>query len=298
MNARLWTLLVALSVVWGGSFFFVEIALAAFEPLTIVFGRVSLAAVALLIFVYASGERMPMNVKAWGGFLLMGVLNNVIPFTLIVWGQTRIDSGLASILNATTPLFTIVLAHFLTTDERMTMAKTIGIVLGITGVAVLIGPGALADLGGQVLGKLAILGAALSYGFAAIFGRRLSRYPTSVAATGMLIGSTVMMAPLMFAFEHPLQAAPDAYALSAIIAIALFSTAAAYLMYFHILAWAGATNLALVTFLIPPTALGLGVVFLDEALTVNALAGLTLIGLGLAAVDGRLFRRRRSPAKP
>jgi len=296
VTARLWALLVMLSLVWGGSFFFVEVALASFAPLTIVFGRVSLAALALLGFVYLRGGKMPGDGKAWAGFFAMGLLNNLIPFTLIVWGQTMIDGGLASILNATTPLFTVALAHFLTTDERMNVGKTVGVLLGIFGVAVLVGADAITDPGGEALGKIAVLGAALSYGCAGIFGRRLSRYPASVAATGMLIASSVMMAPPMFAFEHPFAARPDAAAVAAVVAIALFSTAAAYLMYFHILARAGATNLLLVTFLIPPSAMALGVAFLDEPVGVNALAGLALILLGLAAVDGRLFRPSPAPS--
>lgn len=298
MNGRLWLLLVVLSVLWGGSFFFAEVALKELEPLTIVFGRVSLAALALLGFVYLSGERMPGGLKAWGPFFVMGGLNNLIPFSLIVWGQTHIDSGLASILNATTPLFTVALAHLLTTDEKLSANKGLGIVCGIVGVAVLIGPDALDGLGGQVWGKVAVLAGAVSYAFAGIYGRRLGHLPTSVAAAGMLSGSSVMMMPLVMMVETPMAAATAAgpTTLLSVAGLALLSTALAYMIYFHILARAGATNLLLVTFLIPVSALALGILVLGERLSPAAALGMGLIFIGLAAVDGRLLKklRRRS----
>jgi len=293
MGLREWALLVLLSVIWGGSFFFNEVALTAFGPFTVVFGRVSLAAAALLVYISIRGYELPKSKRVWGAFIIIGAINNTIPFSLIVWGQTHIDGGLASILNATTPLFTVVLAHFLTVDERMTPAKVAGILLGIIGVAVLIGPGSLQAIDGPVLGKLAILGASLTYGLAGIFGRRMSGYPPSVAATGMLICASLMTLPMMLVLEAPMQATPSLAAIGAVIGIALICTSAAYLLYFHILAKAGATNLLLVTFLIPATALMLGVTILGEPFTINALIGLGLILSGLAAIDGRIIRLLR-----
>ncbi|HEX3209868.1 MAG TPA: DMT family transporter, partial [Geminicoccaceae bacterium] len=166
-----WLLLVALSGLWGGSFFFAKVALAELPPFTVVLARVALAALALLPVVLASGQRLPRSPRLWGRFVVMGALNNLLPFSLIVWGQTRIDSGLASILNATTPLFAVVLAHVLTRDERLPPGRLAGVLAGLIGVAVMIGPQALAGLGGQVLAQLAVLGAALSYALAGIFGR-------------------------------------------------------------------------------------------------------------------------------
>ncbi len=297
MTGRLWLLLIVLSVLWGGSFFFAEVALKELEPLTIVFGRVSLAALALIGFVYLSGERMPGGLKAWGPFFIMGGLNNLIPFSLIVWGQTHIDSGLASVLNATTPLFTVALAHLLTADEKLSANKGLGIVCGIVGVAVLIGPDALDGLGGQVWGKVAVLAGAVSYAFAGIYGRRLGHLPTSVAAAGMLSGSSVMMLPLVMMVGTPMAAATaGASTLLSVAGLALLSTALAYMIYFHILARAGATNLLLVTFLIPVSALALGILVLGERLSPAAALGMGLIFIGLAAVDGRLLKKlsRRS----
>jgi len=296
-----WALVVLLSVLWGGSFFFVEVALEELPPLTVVLVRVGLAAAALLAFVYATGRRMPWAPGAWGAFAVMGALNNVVPFSLITWGQVQIESGLASILNATTPLFTVALAHYLTRDERMTPGKLVGVALGIAGVAVLIGPSALAGLGLYGLGQVAVLGGALSYALAGIYGRRLVAFPVPVAAAGMLVASTAMMAPLVFIFEAPYSAAPGMVTWGAMVALALMSTAMAYLIYFRVLASAGATNILLVTFLIPVSALLLGVAVLGERLEGTAFAGMALIFVGLAAVDGRLtpsFARpwgRRTP---
>ncbi len=296
MAGREWLLLVILSILWGGSFFFAEVALRELGPLTIVFGRISIAALALLSFVYSSGKRLPGDPRSWRQFFIMGGLNNMIPFSLIVWGQSHIDSGLASVLNATTPMFAVVLAHFLTADEKLSVARGAGIVFGMLGVAVLIGPDLLEGPGGHIWGKVAILGAALSYGCAGIFGRRLGRHPTSVAATGMLIASSVMMLPLMLIVEGPLVTLPGPDVWGAVLAIALLSTSVAYLIYFHILAKAGATNLMLVTFLVPVSALMLGVLILGESLSGHALTGMGLIFTGLAAIDGRLFKLlRRSP---
>lgn len=287
-----------LSLVWGGSFFFTEIALLDFQPLTVVFLRVSLAALALLVFVHVSGHRMPWTVTAWIPFFIMGGLNNFIPFSLIVWGQTHIDSGLASILNATTPLFSVILAHYLTTGERMTFNRLTGVLLGIIGVGVLMSPNLAEGIGGSLFGQMAILGAACSYSFAGIYGKRLSVYPTSVAATGMLCASSLLTAPMMLVFERPFDTSPELTTWGAIIGVALLSTAFAYLLYFAILARAGATNLLLVTFLIPPSAMTLGILFLDEIVTTSAIGGMALIFAGLAAVDGRLPKKIRSALFP
>lgn len=297
MGAAEWSLLIALSVLWGGSFFFVEIALRDLEPLTIVVGRVGMAALMLTVWVYLSGERMPGDPRLWGAFFVMGALNNAIPFSLIVWGQVHIDSGLASVLNGTTPIFTVVLAHFLTRDERMTPGKMAGVLFGLGGVVVLIGPEALRGLGLHGLGQLAILGAAVSYACAGIYGRRLKSVPTSAAAAGMLIASAFMTLPLALVFERPFDASPGLSTSGAMVGIAVLSTAMAYLIYFRLLATAGATNLLLVTLLVPVSALILGMAVLGERLEWNAFAGMGLIFVGLASVDRRIFaavQRRKS----
>ncbi len=283
-----WGLLITLSAVWGGSFFLAEVALVELPPLTVVLGRIGFGAVALVAVVYALGYRMPTDGRLWGAFFVMGGLNNLVPFSLIVWGQTQITGGLASILNATTPLFTVVLAHFLTTDEKMTPARFGGVAAGLVGVIVMIGGEVLQGLGLHLLAQLAILGAALAYACAGIFGRRFRGTPPLVTAAGQVTSSSVLMVPLVLAVEQPwLLAMPGAPVWGAVFGLALLCTAAAYVIYFRILATAGATNLLLVTFLVPVSAIVLGALILGERLEPKHFAGMALIGLGLAAIDGR-----------
>ncbi|MEQ9641121.1 MAG: DMT family transporter [Alphaproteobacteria bacterium] len=288
MGVREWLMLVALALVWGGSFFCNELALTTLPPLTVVLGRVGLAAIVLTAIVYGRGERLPTDAATWGLLLVMGLLNNVTPFGLIVWGQSRIDSGLASILNATTPLATVLLAHWLTADEKLTRGKVAGVVFGLAGVAVLIGPAALSDIGQDLAGQLAVLAAAVSYALAGIHGRRLRRLPPLTAAAGMLIGATVLLVPAVALLEPNAWRNFDAVSLAGVVGLALPCTALAYGLYFAILRAAGATNLLLVTFLIPVSAILLGAGVLGERLEPTAFAGMAFIALGLAAVDGRL----------
>lgn len=287
MNAAEWMLLLALSILWGSVFLLIAVGLKDFGPFTLVLGRVGLAALALVAWVYLSGLRMPRTAAAWRDFFVVGALQAALPFSLIAWGQTAIDSGMAAILNATSPLFTVFLAHFLTVDERMTANRVAGVVLGFLGVVVLVGPSALAGMVGQGLGRVAILGATLSYAFAAIYGRRLKGTPPAVSAAGMLIAAALMLAPVAFVVEQPWRADPGALAWGAVVAMAVFSTALAFILYYRILATAGATNALLCTFVMPPVALVLGVAFLGETPEWTAFLGMALILAGLAAVDGR-----------
>ncbi|HYG89421.1 MAG TPA: DMT family transporter [Azospirillum sp.] len=293
MGATEWLLLILLSVLWGGAFLFGKVAVAELRPFTVVLGRVGLAAVALLAIARASGLRLPTTSREWAPFFVLGLLNNIIPFSLIFWGQTQIASGLAAILNATTPLFGVVLAHLLTKDERLTAPRLTGVLLGLAGVVVIVGPTALAPqmtkgAGLNLLAQLAVLGAALSYGCAGIYGRRFRGTPPLVTAAGQLTASTLMILPIALLVDRPWEAAmPGAATWGALVGIALLGTAVAFVLYFRILATAGATNALLVTFLIPVSALLLGAVVLGEAIEPRQLAGMALIGLGLAVIDGR-----------
>ena len=298
MSPLEWGLLLILSILWGGSFFFVEVALTELPPFTVVFGRVGFAAMALILLVYGVGHRLPADFRLWGAFCVMGALNNLIPFSLIVWGQTQIASGLASILNATTPLFTVLLAHFFTKDEKMTPNRVVGVLLGLVGVTVMFGGEFLAGLGLGGIAKLAVLGAAFSYAVAGIFGRRFEDTPPVVAAAGQVTATTVLMLPVVLLVDRPWNLpAPTLTTWGVVVGLALLSTAVAYLIYFRILATAGATNLLLVTFLIPVSAILLGVTILGERLEPRQFAGMALISLGLGAIDGRpfAFLRRRNP---
>lgn len=296
MGLAEWGLLLVLSLLWGGSFLFNGILVKTLPPLTIVTGRVLIAAVALNLIVRATGHAMPRDGKSWAAFFVMGLINNMIPFCLIVWGQTHIASGLASILNATTPLFGVVVAHLLTADEKMTGNRLLGVLVGFAGVAYMIGFDALRDLGTNVLAQLAVLGAALSYSFAGIYGRRFRRMGMAplLPAAGQVTASSVLMLPIALVVDQPWTfAAPSAEAWMALLGLALLSTAVAYVLFFRILATAGATNLMLVTFLIPVSAILLGAAILGEQLQAKHLIGMAMIAIGLAAIDGRVFARVR-----
>lgn len=292
MTSYEWLLLTILSIVWGGSFFFVGVAVEALPPLTIVALRVSLATFALMGVVYFTGLKMPTNPRIWVAFIFMGVVNNVIPFTLIVWGQTYIASGLASILNATTPMFTIVAAHFLTKDEKITNNKIIGVIIGIAGVVIMLGHEALGGLGDSVFAQLAVLGAAISYALAGIYGRRFMQLGIKpvVTATGQVTGASLILIPLALFYDKPFTLPMPGFEIwLAILGLALISTAFAYILYFRILSTAGATNLLLVTLLIPVSAILLGTVILGEQLETKHMVGMGLISIGLLSIDGRAF---------
>lgn len=295
MGRTEWLLLLTLSGLWGGSFVFNEVLLESLRPFTIVLGRVALAAIALNLLVIARGMRMPRPSLAWLPFLLMGALNNMIPFSLIVWGQTHIGSSLAAILNATTPLFTVLVAHRLTSDELLTPRRLGGALLGLAGVTVLIGPSVLGGLDGRFTAQLAILAAALSYAFAATYGRRFRGTPPMITAAGQLTGSTLLMVPLALVIDRPWNGpSPDAKTWLAWLGLALLSSALAYIIYFRILAASGASNMSLVTLLVPVSATMLALLFLDEDITGREITGMALIGIGLAVTDGRLLRAFRS----
>lgn len=293
MTPNALVLLLALSLLWGGSFFFVAVAVKVLPPLTIVALRVGIAAIALWGFCLLQGVSVPRTPVVWHAFLIMGLVNNAIPFTLIVWGQGQIASGLASILNATTPLFTVVLAGLFLADERMTLTKFGGVVIGFTGTVVMIGPALLTGRDASALAQAAVLAAALSYAFATVFGRRFRNmgvHPV-MTATGQVTLSSLILVPLALVVERPFSLPmPQPEVWISVLGLALLSTALAYILYFRILALAGATNLALVTFLIPVSAILLGAAFLGERLAPQHFAGMGLIALGLVVIDGRLPR--------
>ncbi len=304
MGGREWAMLLALAVLWGGSFFFNGVAVRELPSFTLVWLRVAVAAAALLLVLRVLGQRVPTGGRVWAAFFGMGLLNNAVPFSLFVWGQHHIASGLASILNANTPLFTVLVAHLLTPDERLTPAKVAGVAVGFAGAVAMVGPDALSGLGTGLAAQLACLAAALSYAFAGIFGRRFKRMGVAPMATaaGQVCASTLLLLPLMLVVDRPWTLAmPGAAIWGAVLGVGLLSTALAYVLYFRILAAAGATNLLLVTFLIPVSAILLGVLVLGETLLPRHFGGMALIGVGLAFIDGRLPRlllRRRPVPRP
>jgi len=289
-----WVILLILSLLWGGAFMFSGIALRELQPLTIVALRVSIAAVILNLIILFSGRRYNISLKTAGNLLLMGFMNNAIPFSLIVWSQTRITAGQASILNATTPIFTIILAHFLTRDEKITVNRMLGILMGLAGVIVLIGPGVFSNSGSSLLPQLAVLGAGLAYSLSGIFGKRFGEAGMDpiIISGGQLIGSSLILLPLALIVDKPLgQPFPTLQPLLAILGLALFSTALAYILYFRVLKRAGAGNVLLVTMIIPFVAIFLGAAVLGEEIHLRELGALLILVAGLLVIDGRLLRR-------
>ena len=302
MTRTTWGLLLILSLLWGGSFFFIAVAVKGLPIFTIVWLRVAIAGAVLWGVIWISGLKIAWSRAGIIACFGMGVLNNAVPFTLIVYGQASIPSGLASILNATTPLFTVVATHVLTQDDKLTVQKLSGVALGIAGVAVLVGPDVLGS-GAPVLAQLAILGAAFSYGLGGVWSRRFKALetplPVTAIAVGQLTASTLLMLPLMLVLDRPwAMEVPGLPAILSVIGLAVVSTALAYILFFRILDLAGPTNVSLVTFLIPVSATGLGWAFLSERLGIGELIGALLIGAGLAAMDGRLLRWLRHQVTP
>jgi len=292
MNRSDWLIMLALALIWGSAFFFISVAVHAIPPLTYVWLRLTIAASGMWLFLWWRGSRIALPRSVWGSIFLLALLNNAVPFALFGWGQTHIASGLASILNATTPIWGVVVAHFLTSDERMTPAKIGGVLLGFGGVATMIGPALLSNIGTDALAQLACVVASLSYALAAVWARRFRRMglPPMTVTTGQLTAGAAMMLPVALFVDHPWnEAFPGLGPLAAVSALALLCTAFAYVLYFRLIDRAGATNALLVTLLVPPTAILLGAMFLGEALAPQDFLGLVLIALGLAAIDGRLL---------
>ena len=297
MDGPAWVMLLLLSLLWGGSFVLTEVILEGLPVVTMVALRVLLATLTLWTAVAILRVPPPTSRAAWSALVVMGLFNNVVPFLLIAWGQTAITGGLAAVLNATTPIFTGVAAGIFLADERLTGAKVIGLLLGLVGVAVVIGPDAF-HLGADVWAELAILGAACAYAGTAVFARRfatLGLRPLLIAAGQTTISSLVLV-PLAFVVDRPLSLpVPGIEVWLCVVALGCLSTALAYIFFFAILARAGATNVVLVTVLIPVVAVLVGAVTLGEPVGVGQIAGMALIFTGLTVIDGRLWRRLFRP---
>jgi drug/metabolite transporter (DMT)-like permease len=288
---RDYLLLVALGAVWGSSFVLIKLALATIPPLTIATGRVTIGALALIVVVAVQRQAWPTTRRAWLLLALLGVLGNVIPFSLINWGETRIDSGLAAILMSTVPLATIVLAPAFVRDEPITAGKVVGVVLGMLGVLVLIGPGALTGSHSEVLGQIAVAAAAVSYALNGLVARQLPQVPVAVMSAGALVCATIVGLPLCLAVDQPWQLAPSFGSLAALLGLGVVNTAGGYLLLFRLTKRTGAGFASFNNFLVPLFGLFGGILLLSERPSPAALLGLVLIFAGLAAV--RMWPRRR-----
>lgn len=300
MQTQDWVALVILSMLWGGTFLFAKIALADIPPFTLVAARVVIAALVLYLVLRAMGLSLAGTKVSIVGFLGMGLLNNAIPFSLIFLGQQHVSAGLAAILNAATPIFTVLVLHLATEDEKATPRKVVGVVLGLLGVVLVIGADALSGLGTQVLAQLSILGATVSYAFALLWGRHFFRgVPPLAGAAGQLLASSLMMVPIALAVDQPWRLVPPSWqALAALLAMAVLSTALAYILYFRIMGRAGGLNAALVTLLIPFSAILLGALLLGERLDPSDGFGLAVLIVGLVVIDGRALSYLRGKQTP
>ena len=298
MTGLVWLQLLLLGAIWGGSFFFARIAVQYMAPLTLVLFRVAIAALALHIYLGSRGIRIWEYRHHAAGFAALGILNNVIPFSLLFLGQTVLGAGLASILNATTPIWTLIVATFLTVDEKITLRKLSGVLLGIAGLVVMIGPGVVTGFGGPLWAEFAVIGATISYAFAGVFAKRFKGVPPTVTATGQLTASTLIMIPIVLLHDGmPDVTGLNATVWSAVVSLALLSTAFAYILFFSIVRAAGATNASLVTLIVPVSAILLGTIFLAERLTAPDYLGMMLIGFALLTIDGRLITALRNRQK-
>lgn len=283
-----------LAMIWGGSFLSIRVALDEITPLTSVAHRTTWAMLVLWAVIAVMRIPLPRDPKIWFSFLVMGLLNNVIPFTLMAWGQLHIESGLTSILNAFTAVVGVVIASLFFADERITLRKGIGVILGFFGVAVAIGLDNFRSFDLRSLAQLAVIGGTVAYAIAGVWARkRLVGMPPQMAAAGMLTGSTVIMLPLVYFIEGPLTFDLQLRTVLAIGYYAIIATAFAYLLYYRVLAMAGSGNLMLVTLLVAPLAITLGAIVLNEKLWANAYLGFGILALGLIILDGRVWKALR-----
>jgi len=295
LGATEWGLIALQSMLWGSSYFFIAVAQPELPAFTIAALRSLPAAAALLLIVLPLGYRLPATLAEWRLFIAFAAFNSVLPFLLIVWGQSRATGGMAAILNATAPLFGIVLAHFLTHDERLSWSKTAGILVGIAGVAILVGYDAVAGESADLMARLALLAAPFCYVMANIFvRRRLGHYPPFVIAVVQMVGSMLVTFPLALAIDQPWALpAPSLQALGAIVGMGVLGSALASLCHFTVLQRAGATNASLVTLIIPLTPILLGGIFLGERLSARDMLGGLVIAAALIIIDGRALRLGR-----
>jgi drug/metabolite transporter (DMT)-like permease len=297
LDGTSWAMIGIMALLWGSAFLMIEIGLRTIAPMTLVFLRMGIAAPFMLLALYLLKEQLPSDWASWKQLFILGALNAALPFILFFWGQQYLDSGYASILNATTPLWGVVIAHFLTVDEKATPVRIIGVLLGLAGIIVMVGPEAMKGISQSLLAQIACLISTLFYGYAAIYGRRLgqSNMTPMVVATGQVITASLIMLPIVLFVDQPwARPLPSMESMLAATALAIPATALAYLFYFKTIDRAGATNAMLVAFIMPVIAIILGVAFLNESLTDGQLTGTALIALGLIIIDGRLLARFRN----
>ena len=291
ISSRAWVELLLLAFIWGGSFLSIRIALDEIGPLTAVAHRTGWAMLILWTYVIIRRLVLPTNWRVWAAFLVMGLLNNVIPFSLMAWGQLHIETGLTSILNASTAIFGVIAAAIFFADEQLTPRKAFGVAIGFIGVSTAIGLGAFKNFDIRSLGQLAVIGGTISYALAGVWARKMMGHlKPQVAAAGMLTGASLITIPMAYVVEGPISLDLEPRTWAAISYYAIVATAIAYMLYYRVLAMAGSGNLMLCTLLVAPVAIILGAIVLGEALPLRAYAGFALLALGLMILDGRLWQ--------
>lgn len=291
-----YVLLFAVAAIWGASFPLIKVSVETIPPMTLVAARLVIAAAGMLIFLWATGRRLPSDGALWRDFAVLAVAGNILPFALISWGELVIDSGLAAILMAVMPLSSLVLAHIFTRDERLSPAKLAGVFVGFVGIVVLVGPGVLAGLGLEVLAQIAVAGAAVCYAISNVYTRvrGVVALPAAVTSAGVLLCAAVLSVPLSLLIDRPWDLAPTADSLLALLVLALVCTSLAYLILFYLIQTTGATFVAFINYLVPVFGVAWGVIFLGETVQAGALAGLALILAGIAVSRLNLHRNRQS----
>ena len=291
MNSKDWLMIVCLGTLWGSSFFFIELLLEILSPFLIVYLRVALAAILLLFILLIKQVKVTLNVSLIFNLFIMAMLNNVLPFLLIAYGQQSVTGGLASILNANTSLLTILIAPFLIPSEKLSFNRVSGAIIGIFGVIIAVGYENIFQIYENNLGKYLILLATLSYALASVWAKlRLDGVPALISATGMLTGSAIILTPFAFFynFDELANLSFSAFSMSALFAI--LCSVLAYIIYFKILESAGASNLLVCTVIIPPSAILLNLLFLNQAVSQSEIIGLLIIVAGLIVLDGRYIK--------
>ena len=286
-----WIRIALLSLVWGGSFFFVEVMLEAMPPMTSVLGRLLVGLMGFVCLLKILGHPLQPIIEQWRPFAFIGLINNAIPFSLISFGQTEVTASLASIINASTPIVTALVAHHFTLDERLSVSKVIGICVGFSGVLVLFGPAAFAG-SASLLGMTAGLTATICYALGSVYSKRLKSNPPMLNATGQVFYGTLWIFPAVMLLDQPWKLpTPGLEPWLAMLGIGLLSTTLAFFLFFRVLQTAGASNVVLVTFLVPISASGLGIAFLGEELAVQHVIAYLLIASGLAVIDGQIVAK-------
>jgi drug/metabolite transporter (DMT)-like permease len=288
-------MLFVLAAIWGSSFPLIKLAVETIPPMTLVAARLVLAAAAMLVYLWATGRRLPSDTAIWRDFAVIAVTGNILPFAFITWGEVVIDSGLAAILMAVMPLSSLILAHFFTRDERLTPAKLAGVLVGFVGIVVLVGPGVLAGLGLEVFAQIVVAGGAICYAISNVYTRvsGVVTLPAAVTSAGVLLCAAVLSIPLSLLVDRPWDLAPNTDSILALLVLALVCTSFAYLILFRLIAATGATFVAFINYLVPVFGVIAGALLLRETIQPGALAGLALIlsGIAISRIDLRRNRQ-------